>query len=375
LLIKYILVTNRRWIGFCRCISPIRKSTALALVLLLSARLASAAQLNVPINVDYLLLDSGIRQRFYTGPNGTAELWNGSDNCGHFRATNPRFSRSGSDVRLDTNGDLEAALALAGQCLNAMSWTGDLAATATPRIEDLQLKFHVTDLNFYTPEGAPIGGSAFELIKHTLTSELGSFSYDLHPYFEQLRDLPNRAPPSPAIDELKSVLNSLHPGPQVSANDDGVSFTLILDVPDTLIQAHPGELTPAQKSAWSAAASGVQDFLTRIGNQAQSVTADPQLRGELTSIIADIRSRAASAAPPPNGDPLPLFRDDWTRLRRALESAAHRGVLGAQTLPVLAGIAAGDAVFAIDQEAPGIGSRLARAGLSTLAGPTSRESM
>src|SRR5438876_11735258 len=69
-----------------------------AVLFAVSATRAGAVQLELPLKLDYLLLDAAMKQRYYSGPGGRAQLWNGDGNCGHFYAVNPRFSRSGPNV-------------------------------------------------------------------------------------------------------------------------------------------------------------------------------------------------------------------------------------------------------------------------------------
>ena len=340
-----------------------------AVLLAVSVTRALAVQIELPLNLDYLLLDAAVKERFYTGPGGHAQFWNDAGNCGHFYATNPRFGRSGPNVRLESQGDLEAAIALAGQCLNAMSWSGNLVAITTPWITSFALKFRITDLNFYGANGTAIGGGAFGLVKSGLIDELGSFSYDLRPQLQQLQALADGLPPTPAATEVKAVLASLRPAPQIVPQDDGIGVALQMDVPESLLSPSVAPLTSAQKASWRDAAENVSALLTTMATQTQALMPDAQLRDEVTRIAADSQARVAAAAnaPPPRGDPLPLFRNDWQRLRAALKSAARRGSLRDQTAAVLAALTAGDAVFALDEQAPGLGSQLAQAGLQKLA--------
>jgi hypothetical protein len=356
------------------CTASILRVTLIAVMCSMWSALAVtrtlASQLEVPLDLDYRLLDAAVRQRFYAGPGGRAQFWSASDGCGHFYATNPRFSRSDQSVQLASQGDFEAAIALAGQCLNAMSWAGNLVATASPRITDFTLRFRVTDLNFYSADGAAIGGGAFTLIKNGVIAELGNFSYDLGPHFRQLQALADELPPTPAASEVKAVLASLRLATRVVAQDDGIEAVLQMDVPESLLSRCGAPLTVAQRTAWREAAKNIGALLTTMATQTQALMPDAQLRDEVAQVAADSRARVALAAnaPPMGGDPIPLFSDDWRRLRAALKSAARRGALRDQTEAVLVAVTTADVLFALDQRAPGLGCQLSRANLQPLAG-------
>ena len=326
----------------------------------IAAGRADAATLAVPLNVDYQVLDAAVSARFYTGPGKRAEFWDGADNCGHFFATDPHFSRRGVAMQLRTHSDIEAALPLAGQCLSALSWTGDLAAIAQPRIDNATLKLLITDVNFYNPDGTSgsLGNNVVSLIRSAFVAQLESFSYDLRPYLERLHHLADNAPPSAA--DLRKALASMQLGPQVIPQDDGLTFTLKLTVPDALMAPLPAAtpLTTQQRMAWKDAAAKAEQFLANAANQANALVADERLRSQLDTIISDSRRRLAVAEPPPGGDPLPLFASDWQQLRTALKDAAHRGIFGDHTLEMLESIAVIDALFAIDRQAPALGERL-----------------
>jgi hypothetical protein len=342
---------------------------ALSTVLIaVSITCARATQVEIPLNLDYLLLDAAVKQRFYTGPDERAELWNGADNCGHFYAIDPRLSRAGTNVQLATQSDFEAALAVAGRCLNAMSWKGNLVATTAPRITGFTIKFPITDLNFYGGDGTTSGRTAFGLIKSALIDQLGSFSYDLHPQLQHLQTMADGLPAAAAVDQLRAVLASLRPAQQVVPQDDGVEVGVQMDVPQSLMSRSAAPLTPAEKAGWQSALSGAGKLVTATAAQAQALIQDPQLRDEVAQIAADSRTRVTTAAnaPPADSDPMPLFRDDWRRLRAALKAAARRGSLGDQTVMVLAATTVGDAIFALDERVPGLGSQLSRAGAAGL---------
>ncbi len=109
-------------------------------------------------------------------------------------------------------------------------------------------------------------------------------------------------------------------------------------------------------------------FLKDVATQIQPLIVDPQLSSEITGIINESRARIAVMAntPPPDGDPLPQLRDEWQRLPTVARIAAYRQVFGAQSLEILEAISVGDVIFAIDQKAPQLGSRIALAGLQEL---------
>ena len=330
---------------------------------------ADAALISVPLKVDYMVLDAAIRQRLYTAPGGRAEFWRGSGDCGYFTARDPRFSRNGATVRLETAADLNLALAVAGQCLNAAQWSGIIQTDGAPYINGFALKFRVMDINFLNPDQSPglLSGRAFDLAKNNLIPQLAAFSYDLAPYVRQLNGALDSA--SAADSEMRSALTSLRLGPQVTAENDGVGLTLEFTAPDRLLApAGSNALTPVEMAAWRVALRNADQFLEMASAQINEFLVGA-LRSEMTVVIGDARARIARAEnnPPPGADPLPLIRPDWERLRAIVATAAHRGNFGPQTAQILTLAAVGDAIFALDERQPALGSRIAREGLGRIA--------
>lgn len=343
-------------------------AAAIIVAIVASAARADAASISVPLKIDYMVLDAAIRQRLYTAPGGRAEFWRGSGDCGYFTAHDPRFSRAGAAVRVETAADVNLALNVAGECLNAAQWSGIIRTDGAPYIEGLALKFRVTDLNFLNPDRmpGPLSGRAFDLVKGNLIPQLAAFSYDLAPYVRQL----NGALDSAADREMRSALASLRLGPQVTAENDGVGLTLEFSAPDRLLTpAASNALTPAEMAAWRVALRNADRFLEMASGQIDAFLIG-ELRSEMTLVIGDARARIARAEdnPPPGADPLPLIRPDWERLRAIVATAANRGNFGPQTAPILMLVAVADAIFALDERQPALGSRIAREGLGRLTG-------
>ena len=55
---------------------------------------AHAAQVRIPLTIDYLTLREALKHKLYTAPGGRAQLWNGLDDCQFLYAENPEFARA-----------------------------------------------------------------------------------------------------------------------------------------------------------------------------------------------------------------------------------------------------------------------------------------
>ena len=343
-------------------------------------RLALAAQVRIPLTIDYITLREALKRKVYTAPGGRAPLWNGSDDCQFLYAESPEFSRadSSANVKLETATSLGLGLGVANQCLNAVNWSGIVEALGTPYIAPgLKLKFHFTDLNLYDAQHqkTTLLSQGFDLLKNNLIPQLDAFSYDLNPSVQQFSALVADSATPEVADRIHAAIASLTAEPAIAALDDGIRVTVVITVPDAPIlppvhsEAAP---SPAELRAFQAALEQWDAFLVFSVKQLGDSVGDKQFRDQLLRILLDSRYRLIQALqhPPENAGPDPvriIFLDEWRQLHDAVHSAAARGMLGARALEFLSFISAGDALFALDQAAPALGMRISERDLRTLA--------
>src|SRR6202166_599428 len=205
-------------------------------------RLALAAQVRIPLTIDYITLREALKRKLYTAPGGRAPLWNGADDCQFLYAENPEFARAGqsANVKLETAANLGLGLGMAGQCLNAVNWSGIVEALGTPYIAPgLKLKFHFTDINLYDSQRqkTDVLSQGFDLIKNNLLPQLDAFSYDLNPSVQQLSALVGDSATPEVADRVRAALATLTAEPNITALDEGIRVVLVMTVPDTPIVA------------------------------------------------------------------------------------------------------------------------------------------
>ena len=119
--------------------------------MLATARIAAAIEVTIPLNLDYLTLQEALKHQVFNGPNHTAVLWTGADQCQYLHATNPRFSHNDRTLVLALDSDLSLGLAIDGKCVTPITWSQALIEVDTaPYVgPDLAIKFHVVNLNLY----------------------------------------------------------------------------------------------------------------------------------------------------------------------------------------------------------------------------------
>jgi hypothetical protein len=341
-------------------------------------RITLAAQVSIPLNIDYITLSEALKRQMYGAPGGRAALWNGSHQCQFFYATNPRFGRTAGSLKLETDAELSVGLAIADKCVSPLTWSGIIEAETQPYIgPELAIKFRVTNLNLYKPnhEKSLLVGRGFDLIKGNLIPRLEAFSFDLRSPLQQLDTLVQAAAAPDVAERVKTALSTLRPASAVVPEDESLRITLELTVPDVptpIATASAAPLTQAEIDAWQSTLDTWDAFMVFAIKQLGGAVADKEVRAQLLDLLLDSRHRLVEALgqPQATGGPDPvriIFIDEWSRLRAIIRSTAQRGMLGDRALEFLSFISAGDALFALDQAAPALGVRISADDLRRLA--------
>jgi hypothetical protein len=335
---------------------------------------ADGAPLRIPLHIEYAMLNAAMAHQLYAS-GGRADLWNGDNDCQYLYAENPRIKQGRGAVEIDSDGALSLGLPVAGKCLSPLAWSGMIAASSNPYVKGFALKFRVSDIDLYDRDGKKslIVGRGFDLIKSNFVPRLETFSYDLAPAIEQLRELARMAAEPAAQPRLSTVLSTLTIEPDVGIETDGVRLVMDIEAPTAPpAPATPAPLKATQTATLDATLYSWDAFLVFAIKQIGATVPDPKVRAQLFDVLMDSRQRLVMAMrePPEEGGPDPirlLFLDEWTRLRRIITDAAERGMLGNRALEFLSFISAGDALFALDQAAPALGIRISSDDLRRLA--------
>jgi Transglycosylase SLT domain len=358
------------------CAQPSRVAAAVLVVALACApRAAHAAEVRIPLTIDYLSLTEALKQKMYTAPGGRAALWNGPNECQYLYAEHPAFARAAARVKLETAASLALGMGFGGHCYNAISYDGIVEAETTPYIDGLTVRFRIEDMNLYDTahQKTTIASRGFDLIKQQLIARLQTFTYDLSPAVKQLDALADQAAAPDVAERVKRAMATLHAEPQVEALDQGIRVTLVLETPNVpAASGTPAEPTAAELAAFEKALNQWDAFLVFAVKQLGEGVGDKQFRDQLMNILVESRYRLVDALAHPTAasqsDPVrALFLDTWKKLGDAVREAAERGMLGARSLEFLSFISAGDALFALDQAAPVLGMKISAADLRSLA--------
>jgi len=376
----------RKFITLGELVSSVRQAhrhfCALALALAASATLAPAgaraAVLEIPVALDYRIVEQALGEQLFSGPGGTAEVYADATRCNTLVLSEPRVE--GTDdgqVRLLTSLHAQAGTPLFGRCWFAKSWRGLIKTVQTAQVPagGSLVSFRVVDSSLLSADDQKEVLPRFlnNWIKDYLHPRLGAVTIDLQPAVSGLREVLDSvalearpAPPGEAADLFASLrLAAVRPAPE------SLVAILDLEVPEA-----PGDwappaaapLTEDELAAWDEAWQAWDGFATWL-IKTLALQSGPELTEALAETLLEARYdlRDALASDARDRDPVrELFLRSWERLA-PLVADLQMDLPGSLALRYATFVSAGDALMSLDLLAPHLGMRLDRNALRSMA--------
>jgi len=339
---------------------------------------AFAAGLEIPLVLDYRILDQALRDQVFSGPDASSEVFADRIRCNTLVLSDPRISGTDAGrLRMQTTIRAQTGTPLGGKCWFAKSWNGLLETLQTAEVQPdrSQVSFKVVDSTLLSPDGQHEVLPRFlrKWVRDYVYPRLGAVRIDLEPVVTGVQEL------------LDSVIASVPTGaetefPQqtlplkladVRFDDDSLVAVLSADVPAAPADwASPVQapLSEEELARWDANWQAWDGFATWL-IKTLADSSEPELRNELAETLLTARYdlRDALSSDQREQDPVrSLFLKTWDLLAPLL----HQSRLefpGSTALQYAAFISAGDALQALDSVAPHVGMRLDRNSLRSLA--------
>jgi hypothetical protein len=334
-----------------------------------------ARTVDIPIRLDYQLLQSLITESFYTDTGQTAQLVNEANGCVTLTLSRPRFTGGNGTVDFATDVSVHAGTPLGEKCLLPFTWQGSIKAAQIPTLDPstYQLTFKTTATELYSADGNPVG-SLNAILKHmvpSINSYVQDFSVNLAPPINDLKrfifPLFNRS----NREQAEKLLQTMKPG-ATSANSEGITTTILLEVadtpaakrsgsPETLTEEELAELVELWET-WDS----LLVFIVSLLSEQLLTESEKQV---LIDLLLDTRHQFVAGISDNS------VRNDFVRKQfingwQTLSPLFRRHLLnkpGGSELGYLSFFTAADALMILDELGPAVGIEISRDGLIRLA--------
>ncbi len=344
--------------------------------LLWAADINAADVLRVPIVVDPPFVQTLVAERVFTGPGGTADVWNDGRGCSFMQLANPAVETRAGQLILTSDGVGRVGQPVGERCVAVLNWRGRVTVVQRPRlVEDRRaIEFDIVDTELARPDGSRgfREGVLWEWLKQGIHPQLRSVTVDFHAAFTQIGDFLAVLDPSTDQATIDQMVDSLRLT-GLRTTDAGIESELEFRKPDyegfTADRSEP-LLTEDERAAFEAAWERWDAFLTFVIRQAGERAGAPEVRDALLEVLLDARHTMLAALSEPSAqarDPVRVFFiGTWQRLAPLLRQLAN-SLPGAHALRYLTFIAATDALEAVDGLTPSTGWELSGDALRRLA--------
>lgn len=350
----------------------------LAALALLATSQAHAAQISLPLELDFPLLRDTLVRQIYTAPGPSARVLDDGHDCARLLLSDPRLDAATGRLRLRSAVHARFGTWLMERCTLPVDWEGEIEVLLEPRIDpgSASVRFAVVDSRVRRVDGSPttISGVLWRWIKQAVHPQLSSFHVDLGQPLADLRAfLPLVLPEHESPQQQRLIDSVVLSGARVTPN--GVVAGLAFDAPERTPApdgAAPPE-APLREEEIARLTERIErwdSFLTFILKHAGRDATSSAVRNELLGVLLDAREElldALAEPPAPAPDPVrALFLSTWSRLApvlRRLDSTLP----AERSLHYLSFVAAADALAALDRLGASVGVEISAAGLRRMA--------
>ncbi|MDD2725537.1 MAG: hypothetical protein PHH59_16140 [Methylovulum sp.] len=348
-------------------------STAAFALSLFASPLTQAQALNLPLQLDYALINKLVSNSLYKGAGNTAELWQDGQKCSSLKLANLKIDGKDQQIRLENDVLVQFGTKLGGQCIPILNWQGVLETLQQPVLnaDHTVLSLPVTQAIAYDQQGHQVNINKLQdLLKSVVEPKLAGLSIDLNRVHKDMERNVNLWLPKPEAAELSQMLNSLT-FTSAAANDQGIAVQLGLDAPiQHAAQAPSAALNPNEQQQWQAIWQNWEGLLNKAikgmgqdqQSQALQATLSNVLQASRTAFQAGLTGQDTGGKDPVRD----FFSQSWEKLTPQLKQLSKQmpGLDGFNYLGILA---ATDVLYELENKVAPLGITLTSDGLRKLA--------
>jgi len=334
---------------------------------------AAADQVQVPLALETRLIESNLKQQAFTGAGGSVRINDDRTGCQFLELKNPRLTTQPGRVVTRTTAWARVGRPIAGNCILALDWRGEIEFTQVPTVgpDQKSVLIRVTQWRALKPDGSTdsLSTNVGRWLDQFLPASLKEARIDFARPIDQLKEFLTLMLGASA--DGAGRLNDVRID-RVAVGEGSVGVTLAVDYAPLPVMAAGQEpvLSAAELEQLERRLDDVDAFFTyTVKSVARTAGLDDttpmldvlvELRRELIRVLGEERRSAVDPA-------RQLFLDAWAGLTPLLTVAAAEQGSDAEALRYLTFVGAGDALEALDRLGPAAGVEVSSAGLRRLA--------
>ena len=346
-----------------------------ALLTAIPADMVSARTAELPITIDYPLLNTLVESRLFKGNEKEVELVKDPMGCKKIFISNPEFREENFRLRFEIKVRIKAGLEANNDCYLPVEWEGYVVFFQTPVIdpETFRLSFRTEDSQVLNKKHDPgiISGPLWNLVKEKIHTRVDDLRIDLIPCVNEMKSFLAVMFPEGNLDKAVAMVESMTPG-KVEVQDKAVRIAMTADVSSVYDETRKKKEDPLSEEELSGFIDTWQTmdaFMVYALGSLSEKPLTPDERQAVLETLLDTRYRFLEELDKPekeNDFVRTQFVEAWSNLSFLFRQ--HMGDKpSASPMGTLAFFSSLDALKALDAVGPSLGIEISRNGLLRLA--------
>lgn len=351
---------------------PVCLYPTVVITFLLSAQLAQAENVSVPLKIEFPLLQQLLINQLYREPSATIEILNDPYGCSEITLSEPEIGEFLQQLKINTRLKARLAVKMLDNCVPLLNWDGYAQIISKPVIKPdnpQQIYLEIIDSHLINQDHETITtGSLWDQARKHIHPLFDQFSMDLRPAISDIKTILPAFLPRHTNAQINSLLDSIQLN-DIQITKTGINGQLQFYVTTITAEQKPEPvLNELEQQQWREKWQSMDALLTYTIKHYAKETELQELRQKLLEILLDSRYQLQEALHQNQAsDPVRRwFIDSWAQLMPVLQEISRANPEQAP-LAFMTMITATDALEALDQLGPAFGLDISIDGLRRLA--------
>ena len=342
------------------------------LLLILPLQQLQAETINIPIKVDFLLLQQLVETQLFSDDSLSTEILNDPGKCSEIILSEPKLTEFNQHLKINARLNAKLGVKLLDKCIELLPWNGHIQIISDPVVKPdnpRQIYLQVLESHLITQDNEHLtSGALWEKARKYIHPFIDQFHMDLTPSIDELKSFLPLYLPKHTSTQLDKMLTSLELK-DMQVNADGIQSNILLEIesiPTKKVAEQP--FTEQEQKQWQQNWQSMDALLTHTIKQYAAKTDLKYIKLELLDILLDARYQLADLLKEDLAtDPVRhWFINSWSRLIPVLKKISVKSP-NHTSLALMTLVTSADALQALDKLGSTIGLDISINGLRRLA--------